>query len=129
MYKLVVIGAGISGLSAGIYAARVGFDVTIVEQHNIPGGLSTSWSRKGYYFEGGMHWLTGSSPEMPLNKVWKETGALQDNNPIELRDPLYTVFDENGKKVCLYRFLPQMEQALIEYAPEDKRMIKKCAVQ
>ena len=125
MYKLVVIGAGISGLSAGIYAARAGFDVTIVEQHNIPGGLSTSWSRKGYYFEGGMHWLTGSSPEMPLNKVWKETGALQDNNPIELRDPLYTVFDENGKKVCLYRFLPQMEQALIEYAPEDKHMIKK----
>ena len=46
MYKLVVIGAGISGLAAGIYAARSGFDVTIVEQHNIPGGLSTSWSHK-----------------------------------------------------------------------------------
>ena len=125
MAKVVVIGAGISGLSAGIYAARSGFDVTIVEQHNIPGGLSTSWSRKGYYFEGGMHWLTGSSPEMPLNKVWKETGALKDNNPIEIRDPLYTVFDENGKKLCFYRFLPQMEEALIEYAPEDKHMIKK----
>ena len=125
MSKVVIIGAGISGLSAGIYAARSGFDVTIVEQHNIPGGLSTSWSRKGYYFEGGMHWLTGSSPKLPLNKLWRETGALQDNNPIALRDPLYTVFDENGKKLCLYRYLPQMEQALIEYAPEDKRMIKK----
>ena len=125
MCKVVIIGAGISGLSAGIYAARSGFDVTILEQHNIPGGLSTSWSRKGYYFEGGMHWLTGSSPKMPLNKIWKETGALQENNPIELRDPLYTVFDEDGKKVCLYRYLPKMQQALIEYAPEDKRMIKK----
>ena len=125
MSKVVIIGAGISGLSAGIYAARSGFDVTIVEQHDIPGGLSTSWSRKGYYFEGGMHWLTGSKPELPLNKIWKETGALQDNNPIELRDPLYTVFDETGKKVSLYRYLPQMEQALLEYAPEDKRMIKK----
>ena len=111
MCKVVVIGAGISGLSAGIYAARSGFDVTILEQHNIPGGLSTSWSRKGYYFEGGMHWLTGSSPKMPLNRVWRETGALQDNNPVELRDPLYNVIDENGKTLSLYRFLPQMEQA------------------
>ena len=125
MNKVVVIGAGISGLSAGIYAARSGFDVTILEQHNIPGGLSTSWSRKGYYFEGGMHWLTGSSPKMPLNKVWRETGALQDNNPIELRDPLYNVIDENGKTLSLYRFLPDMEKALIEYAPEDKHRIKK----
>ena len=120
MKKIVVIGAGISGLSAGIYAARSGFDVTILEQHNIPGGLSTSWSRKGYYFEGGMHWLTGSKPGLPMNKIWKEVGALQDNNPIENRDPLYTLFDENGNKVALYRYLPQMEEELIRYAPEDK---------
>ena len=125
MNKLVVVGSGISGLSAGIYAARSGFDVTIVEQHNIPGGLSTAWSRKGYYFEGGMHWLTGSCPDLPLNRVWKETGALQDNNPIENRDPLYTLIDENGKKVSIYRYLPKMQEALIEYAPEDKHMIKK----
>ena len=125
MHKVVVIGAGVSGLSAGIYAARAGFDVTILEQHNIAGGLSTSWSRKGYYFEGGMHWLTGSSPEMPLNKVWLETGALQNNNPIELRDPLYNVIDENGKTLSLYRDLDKFQKELIEYAPEDKHMIKK----
>ncbi len=125
MLKVVIIGAGISGLSAGIYAARSGLDVTILEQHNIPGGLSTSWSRKGYYFEGGMHWLTGSSPKMPLNKIWHETGALQDNNPIELRDPIYNVIDENGKVLSLYRDVKKMEKTLIDYAPEDKHMIKK----
>lgn len=125
MKKIVVIGAGISGLSAGIYAARSGFDVTILEQHIVPGGLSTSWSRKGYYFEGGMHWLTGSKPNLPMNKVWKELGALQENNPIENRDPLYTLFDENGKTVALYRNLSQMKDELIRYAPEDKSRIKK----
>ena len=122
--KVIIVGAGVAGLSAGIYAARSGFDVTILEQHMTFGGLSTSWSRKGYYFEGGMHWLTGSSPKLPLNKIWKEVGALKENNPIENRDPLYTLLD-GDKNLCLYRYLPDMKKALLEYAPEDKKMINK----
>lgn len=124
MKKIIIVGAGISGLSTGIYAARAGFDVTILEQHFTFGGLSTAWSRKGYFFEGGMHWLTGSLEKLPMNKVWKELGALQDNNPIENRNPLYTVYD-GEKKVSLYRYLPEMEKELLAYAPEDKKMIKK----
>ena len=124
MKKLIVIGAGISGLSAGIYAARSGFDVTIMEQHFTFGGLSTGWSRKGYFFEGGMHWLTGSSEKLPMNRIWKETGALQENNPIENRDPLYTLLDGN-KNLNLHRYAGDMEKALLEYAPEDEKPIKK----
>ena len=37
MKKLIIVGAGVSGLSAGVYAARNGFDVTIFEKHIIPG--------------------------------------------------------------------------------------------
>ena len=122
--KIFVIGAGISGLSAGIYAARSGFDVTIFEQHNTFGGLSTSWSRKGYYFEGGMHWLTGSSPKMPLYQIWKETGALKENNPIENRDPYY-VYINGDKKLFMYRNLDKLCNQLREFAPEDKKMINK----
>lgn len=122
--KIFVIGAGISGLSAGIYAARSGFDVTIYEQHMTFGGLSTSWSRKGYYFEGGMHWLTGSSPKMPLYQIWKETGALKENNPIENRDPYY-VYINGDKKLYMYRDLDKLCKQLREFAPEDKKMIAK----
>ena len=80
--NVIIIGAGISGLTAGVYAKKSGFNVTILEHHIIPGGLSTSWTRKGYLFEGGMHWLTGSLETLSINKVWKEVGALQENNPI-----------------------------------------------
>ena len=65
--KLIVIGGGISGLSAGIYAQKCGFDTTIVESHSIAGGNCTSWKRKGYLFKGGMHWLSGSKASSPLN--------------------------------------------------------------
>ena len=89
--KLVIIGAGVAGLAAGVYARRSGFETVILEKHIIPGGLSTSWSRKGYLFEGGMHWLTGSSEKLTLNRIWREVGALKENNPIYCRDPIYTL--------------------------------------
>lgn len=120
--NVIVIGAGIAGLSAAIYARRSGFDVTIYESHIIPGGLSTSWSRKGYLFEGGMHWLTGSSEKLVLNRIWKELGALQENNPIMVKDPFYTLV-RGDKHLGLYRDLDKMEQHFVEYAPEDADMI------
>ena len=51
--KVFIIGAGFSGLASGVMAAKSGFDTEIFEQHNISGGLSQGWSRKGYTFEGG----------------------------------------------------------------------------
>ncbi|MBQ1180991.1 MAG: FAD-dependent oxidoreductase, partial [Treponema sp.] len=39
--NVIIIGAGIAGLSAGVYAAKAGFKTTILESHIIPGGLST----------------------------------------------------------------------------------------
>lgn len=122
--KILIVGAGVSGLAAGIYLERSGFDVTIYEQHVIAGGLSTSWKRKGYLFEGGMHWLTGSSPELPMNRLWLETGALQENNPIYTKDPVYTLID-GSKTLSLYRDVDKLEKEFIDYAPEDTKEIKR----
>jgi len=44
--KVIIIGAGITGLTAAVYAQRSGFDVTLIEQHSIVGGMCTSWKRK-----------------------------------------------------------------------------------
>jgi len=46
--KVVIIGAGIAGLSAGCYARMNGYDVEIHEAHHLPGGLCTAWKRQGY---------------------------------------------------------------------------------
>ena len=102
--KLIVIGAGISGLTAAIYARRSGWETLILEKAATPGGLSTSWSRKGYTFEGGIHWLIGAIDAIPLHSVWVETGALQENNPVFFKDPVYTLVDGEDR-IPLYRDL------------------------
>ena len=125
--RVIVVGAGISGLAAGIYARKAGHEVTVFERGAGPGGVSTSWSRGGYYFEGGLHWLTGSSSAMGMiNGLWKEVGALTDNNPITCADPVYTyVWQQDGKRkeLKLWRSLDALRDELMREAPEDRRAI------
>ncbi len=123
MKNVIIVGGGIAGLSAGIYARRSGFDATILEMHNIPGGNSTSWKRKGYLFEGGMHWLVGSSPKAPLHRIWKETGALREDTPIYNRDPFFSYL-YGEQLICLYRDAEKLQQHLISVSPQDAKMIR-----
>lgn len=123
MEKVIIVGGGIAGLSAGIYAKQSGFDVTILEMHTIPGGNSTSWKRGGYLFEGGMHWLTGSGKDQPLYKEWCNLGALADDVPVYNRDPFYT-YNYNGQNVCLYRDVNRLEKHFLSISPDDTKEIK-----
>jgi phytoene dehydrogenase-like protein len=121
--KVIIIGAGIAGLTAAIYARRSGFDVTLIEQHKIVGGMCTSWKRKGYLFEGAMHWLTGSSPKTEVNGIWRDTGALDDNVPVFLHDYFRSV-EWNGKTIYLYRDIEKTAKHLLSVAPEDEVYIR-----
>lgn len=53
--KVVVIGAGLGGLCCGAHLAKRGFPVTVVEQHHVPGGYATSFSRGRFNFEVSLH--------------------------------------------------------------------------
>ncbi|MCL1847030.1 MAG: NAD(P)/FAD-dependent oxidoreductase [Coriobacteriia bacterium] len=121
--KVIVVGAGIAGLSAGIYAAQSGFDVTIFESHTIPGGNCTGWKRKGYFFEGGLHWLTGSAENQPLYQVWRNVGAIDDETQIIKHDPYFS-YDYQGQMVYLYRDLDKLRQHWLEVSPADAKAIK-----
>jgi phytoene dehydrogenase-like protein len=125
--KVIVVGAGIAGLSAGIYAQKSGFGVTIYEAHSGPGGNCTGWRRNGYYFEGSMHWLNGSHPDSPIHRVWRETGAINDDSRIIIDDPFITS-DYDGQQACLYRDIDTFEAHLYTLSPEDTPLIRRmCA--
>jgi len=126
MKKVIVVGAGIAGLSAAIYAQRSGFDVILCEQHSITGGMCTSWKRKGYLFEGAIHWLTGSNPKIQLNQLWKETGAINDNTKLLLPDPFFAIESEN-QILYLYRNIDKTIKQLIAFSPKDKKKLNRLA--
>lgn len=58
--SVIIIGAGIAGLSTGCYARMNGYDTKIFERHDQPRGLCTAWDRKGYTMDGCLSWLVGS---------------------------------------------------------------------
>lgn len=67
-----------------------------------------------------MHWLVGSSEEMqPLNTFWKEVGALKDNNPVSIKDPVVTLLRVGEEKIHLWRDAVRFGREWSAYAPED----------
>jgi len=60
-YPVVVIGAGMGGLTAAAYLAKNGFPVTVIEQHDTAGGYATSFDRAGgeFVFEVSPHYTVG----------------------------------------------------------------------
>src|SRR5690606_14638607 len=91
--KLIIIGAGIAGLTAGVHAARCGFEVEIVEHHTEPGGVCTGWTHGKYTIDGCIHWLMGARPDDPLHRLYEEVGALEGVE-LQILDCYTQVLDE-----------------------------------
>ena len=122
-HSLIIIGAGIAGLSAGCYGQMNGYQTRIFELHNLPGGLCTSWTRKGYTFDGCIHWLVGSNPKSGMNAMYRELGALQ-NREIVNHDEFVRVVHPSGKTLIVYTQANALEKHMLELAPEDEALIK-----
>ena len=122
--KIIIIGAGISGLTAGIYGLQSGFDVTVIEKNPVVGGLCTGWYRKGHYLDGCIHWLTGTKENTILNQMWKDVGAFSSQEDI-IYLPSWGTYEYGGQKVTMWTDLDRAEKEWIELSQIDKREIKK----
>ena len=46
--KIIIIGAGFSGLSSACFLAKMDYEVNVLEKHSSPGGRARNHSAKGY---------------------------------------------------------------------------------
>ena len=121
--SLIVLGAGLSGLSAGIYALKEGYQVTLLEKEGYVGGLCTTWSRQNECIDGCIHWLTGYKSDK-IHEVYVDLG-LYDESQVYSPSYFYTYRFE-GQEIKIYRDLDKFEEELLSFAQEeDKELVKK----
>lgn len=124
--SIIIIGAGIAGLAAGCYAQMNGYRSQIFEMHDLPGGLCTAWQRKEYIFDGCIHYLFGSAPGRPFNRLWQELGALQDRTILH-HSEFMQVIGGDGRTLIAYCDPDRLERHMLELAPADARQIARFA--
>lgn len=122
MAKIVIIGGGVAGLSAGIYARMDGHEVTVCERHSVAGGNLTGWQRGEYHIDNCIHWLTGTNPKSEAYQTWVELGAL---GGMEIHQPeaLFTC-EANGERLSAYRDLNRFEREALRLSPQDEKEIR-----
>ncbi|GAB4501470.1 MAG: hypothetical protein Fur0035_10120 [Anaerolineales bacterium] len=80
--KLLVIGAGIGGLTAAALLLQQGWQVTVLEAGTYPGGCAATFSHKGYRFEAGATLAGGFDPAGPHSRVAEILGLTWPVTPI-----------------------------------------------
>ena len=88
--KVIIIGAGISGLATAALLAKEGFKVTILEKNKLPGGRASVWKTKGFTFDMGPSWYL-----MP--DIFEKYFSLFGKKPVDFfklkrLDPHYRVY-------------------------------------
>lgn len=131
--KVNIIGAGLAGLSAGIYLQQKRIDTQIFELAPWAGGMCTAWERGGYRFDGCIHWMVGTRPGDPIYKLYREVGALEEATKIynapfirtELNGVMYDIpLDLSGFKAFFLKHAKGDEGAVEALVKDIETMMR-----
>ena len=92
-YDVIIIGAGLGGLTAGAKLAREGKKVLLIEQHSKPGGCATTFKRGDFTFEVGLHEMDGPSPRDMKTRIFRELDVFDNVEFIKVPEFYHFVSD------------------------------------
>ncbi len=121
-FDVIVIGAGLGGLTAAGYLAKAGKKVLVMEQHTVPGGYAHEFRRGKYRFEVALHALDGAGPGGWAYETLSDLEVLDQVN-FQRMDPFYTV--QMGEDEFNVSADPMAYEAeLIRHFPDEAKGIR-----
>lgn len=109
-----------SGIAAGIRAARFGLKTLILEQHNLPGGLNSYYLRQGRLLETGLHAMTNFAPpgakKAPLNRLFRQLHLSR--RQFEAHEQLGSEVRFAGRTLRFTNDIAMLEEAIACEFPE-----------
>lgn len=99
--NVIVVGAGMAGLTVGAYLARAGFKVTIFEQAAEIGGVTATVRQEGFGWDLGPLLLEGFAPDERAGRILSELG-IADQVPLQVGDRTYVFPDFDLRKPATY---------------------------
>ena len=108
--NVVIVGAGLAGLSAALRLVGAGRTVTVIERESVPGGRNGILKKDGYSFDTGPTVLTMPSLIADaLNCVGEELSDWLELKPVA---PLYRAFYHDGSQIDVHADTAQMEEEI-----------------
>lgn len=77
-YDYVIIGTGMSALSAGALLANAGYRICMLEAHDVPGGYAHTFFMNDFYFCAQVHYIWGCAPGQPIYEFLRHLGLEND---------------------------------------------------
>ncbi|MHB1042128.1 MAG: phytoene desaturase family protein [Eubacteriales bacterium] len=121
--SIIIIGAGLAGLSTGCYAQMNGYRSRIFEHHSKPGGVVAAWKRKGFTIDGGIHFVWGHKPGQQGCGVYRELGISQANRFPDLTTYLRFINEADGRILDITTDLDQLAEKFKSLSPADAGIV------
>jgi phytoene dehydrogenase-like protein len=122
MYDIIIIGSGLGGLTAGAKLAKEGKKVLLVEQHDRPGGCATTFKRKDFTFEVGLHEMDGLDRRDMKTRIFNDLGVF---NEVEfLKVPEFYHFTNGRFEITMPHDPDEAIRTLTEKFPDEEIGIK-----
>ena len=121
IYDFIILGGGLGGLTAGAKLAKEGKKVLLLEQHDRPGGCATTFKRKEFTMEVGLHEMEGLYPRDPKMKMFEDLGIF---NRVEfLALPEFYRFINGRRDLVIPHSMEEAKQVLKNAFPGEKEGI------